>query len=367
MNRSGAFRDLMDIAKHEIERAGGIHSVLTFYRSGTESTQTRYSPVDFDGIQSLCMSTPSGIVVQGFDLYADGVALSRNGAQSVCLIRARFANMRGMSHKWHDIGITPCHGPTPNAAQAKRAKHRALLFQRFIYEMLRSMIDASRSGIRLGGGVVVPRLVCLVADQPQERLFLCLKCARCNVECITCLMVSRSTALTRPMSDDINSGTALADKQERLILRDSTIQCVRPYGTHTIRFFQLSAPVYEAPPELDEHRSEFLFSTAHFTAAKQYLDKTSALYVLPALCARHRMGTTTYHLYNSTELDKLHALDIGLFRVFTGNEFTRLQLNTYNKNLIKKQIWLGLLKIDSNTSVCTQRRSVPTRMRSMQI
>lgn len=84
-------------------------------------------------------------------LYKDGITLAKSGAQSICIIRMRLLNLRGISGKWHDLSLAPDMTHIPGFINAKIEAQRSLLFQRFLFLVLEDTISAKKTGIELHG------------------------------------------------------------------------------------------------------------------------------------------------------------------------------------------------------------------------
>lgn len=80
--------------------------------------------------------------------------------------------------------------------------------------VLRDAIKASFDGVSFGGSMIFPRLVMTMADQPQERVFFCLKSADSFADCSQCEMKSRISKKRkrdeRPVSCDDSTERSFA-------------------------------------------------------------------------------------------------------------------------------------------------------------
>ena len=67
-------------------------------------------------------------------------------------------------------------------------KERMVLFQRYLYTAFSDLIRASHEGAFCDGELFYPRILMLLADQPQERAFFCLKGSGGYRDCSLCMM-----------------------------------------------------------------------------------------------------------------------------------------------------------------------------------
>lgn len=128
----------------------------------------------------------------GIDLYSDGATLSKSGPQSANSMRVRFVSISGICHVWHEVGIAL----TVDIGGQKRTdleirRERMVLFQRYLFLVLNDLMSASHDGVIFEGAAIFPRVVVTLADQPQERVFFCLKGADSFADCSLCTIPSR--------------------------------------------------------------------------------------------------------------------------------------------------------------------------------
>eukprot|EP00171_Calliarthron_tuberculosum_P002728 IDg2728t1 len=66
------------------------------------------------------------------------------------------------------------------------------------------------------------------------------------------------------------------------------------------------------------------------SATKEYLKRTSASQLSPALSAVYGLGSKPFHIYQCVGLDKLHAVDLGILRMLPAFAFTLFSSLEYN-------------------------------------
>lgn len=131
------------------------------------------------------------------DLYSDGTTLSKSRFRSANPIRIRLVNVRGYSGNWHEVVISPSMQYKSSYYDPKLALKRSVLFQRFLFLLFENIFTASCAGVVIDGVITDIRINMIVAEQKQERAFLCLKSVGIFMECSLCVMPTR-----RFMDDD---------------------------------------------------------------------------------------------------------------------------------------------------------------------
>ncbi|CDF37393.1 unnamed protein product [Chondrus crispus] len=128
------------------------------------------------------------------DIYSDGTTLSSSGTQSANNMRVRFANLKGRTDVWQEVGIVPTpkfdnieKRPSDDAVK----KEKVQLWHNFTFLVLREALLRSHAGTTVDGVKVFPRLSMNVADQVQERPTCGLKGHDSFCDCTHCTMPSR--------------------------------------------------------------------------------------------------------------------------------------------------------------------------------
>lgn len=148
LNRSGIFRSIIQLMFQELRAGGGVSSIVPFTCRIVNGRRVYSNPCDSDALRQYAENNPLQIPVVGIDLVADGTTLSRSGTQSANAMRVRFSNIKGRSKKWHEIAIAPSLDTGGQSiSSTKLSKDRLELFQRFLYLMLKDVIEASTDGI----------------------------------------------------------------------------------------------------------------------------------------------------------------------------------------------------------------------------
>jgi len=222
--------------------------------------------------------------VLGVHLHADEALVSWSGACYMFPVRAAFINVVDGGRRWVTVGYIEHVGkPTEKtpAARVATSDMRNDLFQRCIAVSLRRLVRASETGISApvaGRGLVrlVPRVLGLVVDQPEERNFYGLMGNQCNFFCSPCLEDRR-----------VSGGLMGIPAVERDVI--TTLDA------------QLAAAVVRADDPRPSRRR--LLGEQH-----------SALAFVPVLGAVHGLGTGAHNLYRIVSFDLLHVWKLGVLR-----------------------------------------------------
>jgi len=224
-------------------------------------------------------------VVMGVQLHADEALVSWSGAHNIFPVRARFVNVIGRGGGWTTVGyiqhVPRAVGQT-TACRLQVSDARNDLLQRCLAVSLRTLTRASESGITApvsgrGDALLVPRVVGLVVDQPEERAILALMGNRCRFFCSPCMADK----------DDAPSASAI-----RAVDRDVV---------HTLDAQLEAAIVRHEDPRPARRR--------------QLGQEHSALAFAPALGAVHGLSTGSRSLYRIVTFDLLHVWKLGILRL----------------------------------------------------
>jgi len=224
-------------------------------------------------------------LVMGVQLHADEALVSWSGAHNIFPVRARYVNIVGSGGGWTTVGYIQ-HVPR---AVGRSAAHRLAvsdvrndLLQRCLAVSLRSLTRASETGVTatvagIGSVFLVPRIVGLVVDQPEERAILGLMGNQCNFFCSRC-MVAKDDAPT----------TSEARAADRDVV--STLEA------------QLAAALVRREDPRPSRR-------------RALGQEHSALAFVPALAAVHGLSTGSRFLYRIASFDLLHVWKLGILRL----------------------------------------------------
>jgi len=197
---------------------------------------------------------------------------------------APFINVVDGGRRWVTVGYIEHVGkPTEKTLAARLATidMRNDLFQRGIAVSLRRLVRASETGISApiaGCGLIrlVPRVLGLVVDQPEECNFYGLMGNQCNLFCSPCLEDRR-----------VSGGLMGIPAMERDVI--TTLDA------------QLAVAVVRADDPRPSRRR--LLGEQH-----------SALAFVPVLGAVHGLGKGAHHLYRIVSFDRLHVWKLGVLR-----------------------------------------------------
>jgi len=224
-------------------------------------------------------------LVMGVQLHADEALVSWSGAHNIFPVRARYVNVIGQGGGWTTVGYIEHVSRAVGQSSARRLEVsdvRNDLLQRCLAVSLRTLARASESGVTApvagrGDALLVPRIVALVVDQPEERAILALMGNRCRYFCSPCLADK----------DDIPSASAI-----RALDRDVV---------QTLDAQLAAAIVRRDDPRPGRRRA---LGQEH-----------SALAFAPALGAVHGLSTGSRFLYQIVSFDLLHVWKLGILRL----------------------------------------------------
>lgn len=74
------------------------------------------------------------------------------------------------------------------------------LYQRFIFKSFSDLITAFYTGVPLRGEICFPRIGIIIADQPEERILMCVKRRDSFLHCSHCILSSRVQSTSAPRS-----------------------------------------------------------------------------------------------------------------------------------------------------------------------
>eukprot|EP00171_Calliarthron_tuberculosum_P010077 IDg10077t1 len=174
-------------------------------------------------------------------------------------------------------------------------------------------------GVLIDGKIFPLRINTLVADQKQERAFLCLKSVGSFMDCTFCLMPTRTIREEREIDDaDIPPAIRHLSNDDIYDLQTSDFPVVGRNVPSTVS------------KQLTVSRASTAFETAseppsaeEVTNAKKYLDRVSAICFPPALAAMYGLGTPPFQLYDAVGFDKLRMLHLGAQRELRTEDLPR--------------------------------------------
>ncbi|CAN8063786.1 unnamed protein product [Agarophyton chilense] len=296
-NETGVFRSTLELMMEEVETAGGAASVQSFTANNKQNERRYSAPWNSRMIGKYSQNNGPNVVIVAIDLYCDGTILSKSGSQNVSTLRVRFNNLKGRSNEWHEVGIAPCvdsNGTEHSALELRR--ERLQLFQRFLFLALKDLIDASNAGIVAGDAILLSRICMVVADQPQESAFFCLKNADSYKDCTLCEMPFKRSAEDPEFVDPVVAQTSAMNFPSRDVSK--TIQ------------YQLIAArqrLQNAKPKRSLNENE----KQNLDNARIYWRDRSAHEFPPALAAFQGLGSFPFLLYETIAFDTLHVIGSG--------------------------------------------------------
>ena len=238
VNRTGVFRPVFDLMLQEIKTAGGMDAVLPFEEDYTVGVRRFSAPWNSGAMEDYHKTVSSDSKILMIDLYSDGTTLSSSGTQSANNMRVRFANLKGRTDVWHEVGIVPTPkfdnlGKRPSNDAVKREKVQ--LWHRFTFLVLKEALLKSHVVTILDGVTVFPRLGMNVTDQVQERPTCGLKGHDSFCDCTHCIMSSRlkkrklasdSQQKQLQKEGDQQSATSFLSRDESADFRDQSERAV---------------------------------------------------------------------------------------------------------------------------------------------
>ena len=206
-------------------------------------------------------------------------------------------------------------------SDSKKTKLRAELFHRFLFMMLRFVIDKARTGMLIQSTLVSPQLLMVVCDQPQERKFLALKSGRTLRFCSLCLALSGQGARD-VVADFEEMGADEGDFCNERITPFEDPSCTQDFvgcsdqRRDTKSIIEASLVVVSPEAILPSLRplSRGQIQNAQ-KKAKEYLTAVSAQLYYSALAAMPGVGSPPYRLYSTVAFDLLHVMDLGIARI----------------------------------------------------
>ena len=97
VNSTGVFRDIVQLARREIDLTGGVDALMPYSESNRGGVRVWSQPTDADCFQTISTCILPHHKLIAFDLYCDVTCLGRNDSQSISLFRLRFVNLRSRS------------------------------------------------------------------------------------------------------------------------------------------------------------------------------------------------------------------------------------------------------------------------------
>lgn len=191
-NVTGCFCCIIKLLRGLLTCTNTPCSVIHFQRRYKSDGDRVYSsPWDTKIYEEYSTTFRAGHILL-FYVYYEGTTMSKSGTQSLTVIRVRFGNLRPHKEKWLTLGIAPTTTSIPSTLPDQRRlqlKHQ--LLQRFIFRMMRSLVQASYIGFIHNGSTYFPRVAMLIADQPKERTLLSLKRRDSFTHSCMCTLTSR--------------------------------------------------------------------------------------------------------------------------------------------------------------------------------
>eukprot|EP00171_Calliarthron_tuberculosum_P010594 IDg10594t1 len=218
-------------------------------------------------------------------------------------------------------------------SDAKMSYERNFLLQKYLFLLLRDIIQASSFGVLIDGVLHCLRLNTLVCDQPQERSFLSLRAVGSFMDCSICLMTSLR------FKKDISIHKDHVPDELLMLPSDNDVHVIQtspenavPRSVINIVSHQLVVSKSSSCSDEGSHE----FTRDEFLLSKRYLRRVSANHIPPALGALYGLSSPPYRLYQSVEFDKLHVYDLGAARILPDFSFKKLSQHSYNKGKLSK-------------------------------
>jgi len=268
-------------------------------------------------------------VVMGVQLHADEALVSSSGAHNIFPVRARFVNAVSLGGGWSTVGyiehVPRAVGQTP-ARRLEVSDVRNDLLQRCLAVSLRALTRASESGVTApvsgrGDTLLVPRIVGIVVDHPEERAIYSLMGNRCRFFCSPCM----------------------ADKGD--VPSASAIRAVDRDVVQTLDAQLEAAIVRRHDPRPARRRA---LGQEH-----------SALVFAPAFGAVHGLSTGSRFLYKTATFDLLHVWKLDVLRllaqrlpVFLTTVFPDGQARLGSATHTLDALNLRAFELDRNCKVC---------------
>lgn len=321
-NTNGCFRCPLKLLEEVFLKSGGTASSIIPFQKNFDSSNTRTfsSPWDTLLYEQYCSTVNFGNVII-VDFFADGCTLARSGTQSGTFVRVRFANIKHFSEKWFDIGIAPTLKNFPDyVPDIVKRRLRALLYHRFLFTMMKNLVKASYNGLVVNGVTLVPRIGMCIADQPEERMLLCLKGHDSFMDCTLCTLPSRISAQGNVSSDDeqasrqssvSNRSGQLSSEMHSTRPVQKTVKCQLDIANHKFHGHELSGDL--------------------LMRIRSFLIRNSAQDFPSFFASFDGLGSLPFALFIIIVLDKLHVFDIGIIRNFT--DWVCLVIQKHNNQL----------------------------------
>lgn len=247
------------------------------------------------------------------------------------------------SCKWFEVALPPSliaveSGRARTATKAR--KERFEFFHRFLSVMLSDLIESSMFGFRVDSVLVSPRVLMLLCDQKQEKVFLSLKGAQSLRECSPCVIISNGRKRMVKPAPTRNTSQLKGSNEDS----DCSSQTEREEYHHGGRFSDdvvLQRQLHETDGTNREVEQTVLcqltvasdagrcgeerrqqIGTQVFKARKYILEQ-SALPLCPVFSSFEGLTSGSCRLYKSIGFDKLHAFDLGLLRLIPDRAFQR--------------------------------------------
>eukprot|EP00171_Calliarthron_tuberculosum_P023422 IDg23422t1 len=292
VNRSGIFRDVVDVIRRDVMLSGGAQAIRGFSETWRNRSRVWSCPTDSDLLRSFF------------------------GACTACLIKIRLVNVHGRSNDWYDIEIAPLLHPIPTVSATRVAYLRSHLFHRFLFMSLKTAIEASRCPVDIGGAMCLLRLCAIVADQPQERY--------CH----------QRQAVIHPELETLQTEDEVYVQQ--MSGRKSGQQNV--YNTLSR---QLVVSITERAADTGGSKGTAPYSSTEVSMTKNYLRRVSAGWLPPEIAAFEGLGSQPFQLYNIIAFDKLHCVDLGILCTLP-DRFYPFWYHTYNRGTATRDSFVRL-------------------------
>ena len=327
----GYFIPIMCALRQVIEKFGGIQSLKAFSELRNDAGERLYSnQYNCDMMRNAIReeeNRDSSLPLVFFSKYCDGTQLAQSGTTESVVMRIRVDNLPKAQGMWFDVGIVPeliiadFPGKSQNLPLLK-----CELFQRFQFLLLENTGVGSSHLWRDFG--FEPRLLCVLCDQPQERLHASLYRSRGKRSCTQCRSTAEQDSLEpspERVTEHLVAGQLEAAIFDRIDMSKPHVDlCGQILPSQRWKQFLNMSDDYRSG------RKAFL---------KSYLNQERARHFPPSLAILKGIGGKHGQLYNVFGFDKLHVFDLGVGRYFGDNLFKVLKKAEIRGSLTKEK-WI---------------------------
>ncbi|KAI0565723.1 hypothetical protein FGB62_15g07 [Gracilaria domingensis] len=327
-----------------IHDIGGTKALRSFNTEVNKDGNRLYTePCACDMMKEGSATSLKALPLLFFSLYCDGTLLSRSGAVEGVILRIRIDNVAGGQERWYDIGIVPeLLTDDYKGRKSDLPLLRSELFQRFLFLVLHNASHHSQNCWASYG--FEPRLLYILCDQPQEKVFSGLYRSRGKRPCTICRVCSSGAPGTNAEARNVST---LVSAQLECAVMDRLL-CNWP-------FIDGIESLYPSPKWESFMNMPLSYKRKRHAYVKQFLKQESARSFPQALAVLYGIGTTGGRLHDLLGFDKLHGFDLGVGRYFGDNLFRMLRCASIRGRLSRER-WIiaanrRIAELPANTGV----------------